>query len=136
MRNKKSIMANGSNSAVIGNVRRSPKYGHRTGLKKKARSKIIFAKKSLSLFSIGLLILFALFFVVMAQNLYLTKIDTHIGSLQTEYNELKALNDSKEGNLIASRNYDTIVPAAKSYGMTEITGDQKIVMTVKDKNRE
>ncbi len=79
----------------------------------------------------GVFIVAAVVGLIMAQKLILTRMDRQIAILQEEYNTVKAVNDNKERDLVMSRSYDNIVPAAKSYGMTEITTDQKIAISVK-----
>lgn len=88
-------------------------------------------KKTRDMILRGVFIVAAAVGLIMAQHLILMQLDSRVTARQAEYNTIKALNDSKERDLVVSRSYENIVPAAKSYGMTEITTDQKIAISVK-----
>lgn len=75
-------------------------------------------------------LLFCLCVGILIQHSIILSLGHDINQLQTQYDDVKSINDSKEGQLVSSRDYSQIEATARSYGMTEATAEQKVSETV------
>ncbi|SDX77297.1 hypothetical protein [Eubacterium barkeri] len=120
--------------SYTGTKRKVPEAPVRSPKKKRpARSRAKGRKNQWALtttISVVAIIAFLLCAGILVQHAVISSLDNDVRQLQSQYDEKKALNDSKEGQLVTSRDYNQIEAQARGYGMTEATAQQKVSESV------
>lgn len=78
-------------------------------------------------------LLFIVCLLILIQHNIISSLDNQVRNLESTLSEQQSLNDSKEGQLISSRNLETVETAARGYGMTEPQADQYVYVVTQPK---
>ena len=98
-----------------------------TKMKKRQAAQRKFASKGVFII---VLIFFACAFFSVYQHFVISKLDQQVMSLQEEYDNLKAINESKVGAITGQWGYDELEALATSYGMIYPGESQRVTESV------